>query len=38
MGVVLVGNCYGGELSWWQVVLVKWGILPVGNRPSGDLS
>ena len=31
MGVVLVGSCPSGELSWWGVVLV-------GSRPGGELS
>ena len=33
MGVVPLGNCRGGELSWWGVVLV--GNRPiVGSRPG----
>ena len=29
MGVVLVGSCPGGELSWWGKVLV-------GSCPGGE--
>ena len=31
MGIVLVGNCPSGELSWWGIVLV-------GSCPGGELS
>ena len=33
-----MGNCPGGKLSWWGIVLVgsypKWGFVLVGNCPS----
>ena len=36
--IVLVGNCPGGELSWWGIVLVRncpgERIVLVGNCPG----